>query len=122
MRQFLTVCKQCRQIARFLTKSIQTDKLDILTVCIASYEGRFESTKLARYLGSIASSADPVYAGVGIISFRVDTTIVDDPLKSVVHVASVASVIGGVAVHEFLLGQADEVPGYQGIDPLHCSR
>lgn len=74
------------------------------------------------YLGCIAGSIDAIDAGVRIIGFGVDATIVDDPLESIVHVASVTSIIGGVAVDEFLLGQADEISCHKGIDPLHCSR
>lgn len=69
-------------------------------------------------LGSVTST---VYTRVGVISFGIDTAIVDDPFKSVVHVASVTSVIGGVAVDEFLLRKANEVPCDYGVDSFHGS-
>ena len=59
---------------------------------------------------------------VRIVLLRVDSTIVNDELESVVHEATIATgIVGSVAVHQLLLGEGDELAGDDLVDSLHCS-
>lgn len=60
-------------------------------------------------------SAGAIKGSVGIIGFWIKSTIVHHPLKSIVHVTSIAAVVGGVAVDELLHGEGNQVASGYGI-------